>query len=217
MKKNSEFLMETKKYLLFVLINLSLIPFIHCIAQCSNVKISMNDIFIPGIITIGSYSQLIESQGCPNSRFNSTVNPINERCIRECGYVLPENVIQCEYLVYDAFEYVRIGDSVQLVFMDLRKTKLPIFINDFVIDKTVNQKEFLSEIKKRGWWSNESDKFKIGKIESHYCTYTDVNCFYLDYIEDPYSSVIFTFYNTFFNKNIWWIEFPIMRIDGIVH
>ena len=134
MKKNSEFLMETKKYLLFVLINLSLIPFIHCIAQCSNVKISMNDIFIPGIITIGSYSQLIESQGCPNSRFNSTVNPINERCIRECEYVPPANVVQCEYLVYDAFEYIHIGDSVQLVFMDLRETKLPIFIKDFVID-----------------------------------------------------------------------------------
>ena len=104
-----------------------------------------------------------------------------------------------------------------MVFIDLRKTIFPIFIKDFVINRTVSQKEFLYKIKKRGWWSNELDEYKIGKIESHYCTYTDVNCFYLDYSEDPYSSVIFTFYNTFFNKNIWWIEFPIMRIDGIVH
>ena len=216
MKKNLKFLMDTKTWLLFLLINLNV--FIHCVnAQHSNVRISMNDIKIPNIITVGSYSQLIESQGMPNNKFNSTINPINERCIKECGYVTPSNVIQCEYLVYDAFEYVHIGDSVQLVFMDLKKTKLPVFIKDFVIDRTLSQKEFLYEMKKQGWWSNESDEYKIGKIESHYCTYTNVNCFYLDYAEDPYSSVIFTFYNTFFNKKIWWIEFPIMRIGGIIH
>lgn len=186
-------------------------------AQNTSCAISMNDVFIPGILSIGSYSQLIESQGYPNSSFPSTVNPINPLCIKECGFVAPSNVVQCEYLVYDAFEYIHIGDSVQLVFIDLRKTIFPIFIKDFVINRTVSQKEFLYKIKKRGWWSNELDEYKIGKIESHYCTYTDVNCFYLDYAEDPYSSVIFTFYAELFSNKIWYIEFPVMRIGGIIH
>ena len=116
-------------------------------AQNTSCAISMNDVFIPGILSIGSYSQLIESQGYPNSSFPSTVNPINSLCIKECGFVPPSNVVQCEYLVYDAFEYIHIGDSVQLVFIDLRKTIFPIFIKDFVINRTVSQKEFLYKIK----------------------------------------------------------------------
>ena len=198
-------------------ISICLLFFSINIRAQNNESVSMFDVNIPGIVVVGSYTQLIELQGKPNSSFEYTLNPINSRCIKECGYVLPVNVVQCKYLVYDAFEYIYIGDSVQLVFIDLRKIKLPIFIKDFVIDRTVTQKKFIYEIKKRGWWSYELDECKIGKIESHYCTYTDVNCFHLDYAEDPYSSVIFTFYNTFFNKKIWWIEFPIMRIGGIVH
>lgn len=189
----------------------------NIVAQNTDYSISMTDVKIPGVIIIGSYNQLIESQGLPNHKFNSTVNPINERCINECGYVSPANVVQCEYLIYDAFEYLHVDDSVQLVFVDLRKINLPIYIDDLEIVKSLNQNKFISKISKKGWWNDECSEYKIGKIESHYCTYIDVNCFHLDYAEDPYSSVIFTFYNTFFNKKIWWIEFPIMRIGGIIH
>ena len=188
-----------------------------CNAQPDVATISMADVAIPGVLIIGSYSQLIESEGKPSSRFNSTINPVNKRCIKECGYVPPNKVVQCEHLVYEAFEYVRIGDSVQLIFIDLTKTKLPIHIKDLVIDRTISQKNFLYEIKKRGWWTDDENDYKIGRIESHYGTYNNVNNYMLNFEEDPYSSVIFTFHNKPFNKKIWWIEFPIMKINRIVH
>lgn len=188
-----------------------------CNAQNNVGVISMTDITIPGVLIIGSYNQLVESQGKPESRFNSRVNPVNERCIKECRYVPPAKAVQCEHLVYEAFEYVRIGDSVQLIFIDLTKTKLPIIIKDLSINSTVSQKKFLSEIKNRGWWSDDANDYKIGRIESHYGTYSNVNNYILDFNENPYSSAIFTFHNKPFNKKIWWIEFPIMRIGGIVH
>ena len=194
-----------------------LLSFLINIRAQNNKSVSMFDVSIPGVIIVGSYTQLIELQGKPNSSFFSTVNPINPRCTKECGIVSPVNKLQCEYLIYDAFEYLHVGDSVQLVFVDLRKTDLSVYIDDLEIVKSLNQNKFISKISKKGWWNDECSEYKIGKIESHYYTYTDVNCFYLDYAEDPYSSVIFTFYNTFFNKKIWWIEFPIIRIGGIVH
>jgi hypothetical protein len=184
-----------------------------CNAQHDVATISMADVAIPGVLIIGSYSQLIESEGKPSSRFNSTINPVNKRCIKECRYVPPAKAVQCEHLVYEAFEYVRIGDSVQLIFIDLTKTKLPIHIKDLVIDRTISQKNFLYEIKKRGWWTDDENDYKIGRIESHYGTYNNVNNYMLNFEEDPYSSVIFTFHDKPFNKKIWWIEFPIMKIN----
>lgn len=188
------------------------------VAQTTDVSISMTGVEIPGVVIIGSYSQLIETQGYPNSRFASKVNPINPRCVEECGYVVsPASVVQCEYLVYEAFEYIHVGDSVQLVFMDLRKAHQSIYIKDFCVARTITSDKFIREIGKRGLWNDELSEYKIGKIESHYCSHTKVNSYYLDFAEDPYSSVIFTFYDTFFSKKIWWIEFPVMRIGGIVH
>ena len=182
-----------------------------------NAQISMREVYIPDILTIGTYSQLIESLGYPNSQFASTINPINPRCLKEGMVVEPKDTIQCEYLVYDAYEYIRVGDSVQLVFVDLRKSKVPITIMDLVINKKITQKKFLSEITKKGWWSEEQSHYKIGRIESHYYTYSKVKKFGVDFKEDPYSSVVFTFYDRLLDIRIWWIEFPIMRIGSIIH
>ncbi len=106
---------------------------------------------------------------------------------------------------------------MQLVFVDMRKTKTPIYIRGMVITSKITQKAFLLEIIKKGWWSEEQDQYKVGEIESHYYTYSKVKNYGIDFKENPYSSVVFTFYNRLFDKKIWWIEFPIMRIGGIVH
>ena len=187
------------------------------VAQGNNGNISLTDVHVPGIITLGTYSQLIELQGYPNSHFASSINPISPKCLKEGDSIIPKHIVQCEYLVYDACEYVRVGDSVQLVFVDLRKTNVPISINGMAVTRKTTQREFLSEITKKVWWSEEQSQYKVGEIESHYYTHSKVKNFGVDYKEDPYSSVIFTFYNRTFDKRIWWIEFPIMRIGGIVH
>ena len=200
--------MVTKKLLLLI------------VMACSshiNAQISMNDIQIPGILTIGSYSKLIESQGYPHSCFTSSITPISQRCLKKGESVAPQYKLQCEYLLYDAYEYVHVGDSVQLVFVDLRKSKAIIYLKDIAITRKITQKEFLSDMAEKGWWSDEMCQYRIGRIESHYYSFSNVKNFSIDYREDPYSPVLFTFYNRIFDKRIWWIELPIMRIGGIVH
>lgn len=186
-------------------------------AQGIKSNISMTDVYISGVITTGTYSQLIESLGYPKSQFSSTINPISPRCLGEGMSIAPECKVQCEYLEYDAYQYICVGDSVQLVFVDLRKTTTPIYIRDMSITPKMTQKVFLSEISKKGWWSEDLSQYKVGEIESHYYTNSKVKNFCIDFKEDPYSSVVFTFYDRFLDKRIWWIEFPIMRIGGIVH
>lgn len=196
-----------------------LVFYIGLLVSTCNVcaQISMTEVRIPGVLSIGLYSQLIETLGCPSKQFTSSINPISPRCMKEGMSIAPLNKVKCEYLVYDAYEYVRVGDSVQLVFINLKTANASICINNVVITPKTTQKEFLSKMAKEGWWSEEQKQYKIGEIESHYYTHSKVKNFGIDYKEDPYSSVIFTFYNRFFDKRIWWIEFPIMRVGGIVH
>lgn len=186
-------------------------------AQSCNFVISLNEVRVPGTITTGTYSQLVESLGYPKSRFFSTINPISHRCLNEGMSIAPKSNVQCEYLEYDAYEYIRIGDSVQLVFVDIEKALTPIYIGDITISSKKSQKVFLSEMTRKGLWSEELSQYKVGEIEFHYYTHSKVKNFCVDFKEDPCSSVVFTFHDSFLNKNIWWIEFPIMRIDGIVH
>lgn len=208
--------MTIRRFILAFIINLfAFIGYIN--AQESNSAISFTDVQIPGVITLGSYSQLIESQGYPNSCFTSSINPISSRFLKEGDFIAPKHKIHCDYLVYDAYEYVRVGDSVQLVFVDLRKTDVSICINNMVIAKKITQKSFLSEITKKRWWSEELSHYKSGRIEYHYYTHSKVKNFCVDFKENPYSSVVFTFYDRLFDKRIWWIEFPVMRTNGIVH
>lgn len=197
----------------------TIVSYIGLLVLTCNVcaQISITEVRVPGVLTIGSYSQLIETLGCPNNQFASSINPISPRCLKEGMSIAPMNKVECEYLVYDAYEYVRVGDSVQLVFIDLRKTQSPIYIKDLSIDKSISQKVFLSIITKKGWWSKELSQVKTGSLEYHYCTHTKVKNYVVDYKEDPCSSVVFTFRNRIIDKRIWWIEFPIMRVGGIVH
>ncbi len=186
-------------------------------AQNNHGTISLKDIRIKGIMTIGAYSQLIESQGYPDHIYISSINPISSKCLKEGDSLAPAIKIQCEYLVYDSYEYVRVGDSVQLVFIDLKKNNATIRMSNVVITPKITQKEFLMKMTKEGWWSEEQKQYKVGEIESHYYTHSKVKNFGIDFKEDPYSSVIFTFNNRTFDQRIWWIEFPIMRVGGIIH
>ena len=207
--------MATKKNIItFIIVSFALTCQLN--AQSCKCVISLTEVHIPGTITIGTYSQLIELLGYPKSQFFSTINPVSHRCLNEGMSIAPTSKVQCEYLEYDAYEYICVGDSVQLVFVDLRKTTAPIYISDMSITIKKTQKDFLSEITEKGWWSEELSQYKVGEIESHYYTHSKVKNFYIDFKEDPYSSVVFTFYNRLFDKRIWWIEFPIMRIGGIV-
>ena len=208
--------MAINKFIVFLIIELFTFTGIVN-AQSDSGMISLTEVHIPGTITIGTYSQLIELQGKPVSSFTSTINSISPRCLNERIVIAQKNKVQCEYLTYDAYEYLRVGDSVQLVFVDMRKTKTPIYIRGMVITSKITQKAFLLEIIKKGWWSEEQDQYKVGEIESHYYTYSKVKNYGIDFKENPYSSVVFTFYDRLFDKKIWWIEFPIMRIGGIVH
>lgn len=186
-------------------------------AQGDSDMISMNDVRIPNVLIIGSYSQLISSQGFPKTCYASTINSVKHGRNGDGGKIAPKNDLECTYLIYDAFEYICVGDSVQLVFVDFSKTNLTIIIKDIRLEKNINQTTFLKKIKKHGLWSDERNNTHIGLIESHYCSNAKVKCYGLDFEEDPYSLVIFTFHDKCINRKIWWIEFPIMRIGGIVH
>lgn len=208
--------MAIDKYVVFLI--MELFAFAGMVnAQSHNGMISLAEVRIPGTITTGTYSQLVELLGMPASSFTSTINPIRHKGLKKRIDIAPKDTVQCEYLEYGAYEYLRVGDSVQLVFVDLRKSKSPVYINDMVITPKITQKNFLLEIKERGWWSEDSSQYKVGGIEYHYYTHSKVKNFGVDCKEGPYSSVVFTFYDRLFDKRIWWIEFPIMRIGGIVH
>lgn len=186
-------------------------------AQGDNEMISLVDVQIPGIITYGAYSQLLEMQGEPKKRFTTFINPINPECLVDGVAIAPKNKTRVEYLIYDAYNYIHVGDSVQLVFVDLRKTKHSICIKDVVLSAKTTQTVFISEISQKGWWSDGQSHYMVGGIESHYYTHSNIRTFGVDFKEDPYTSVCFAFYDRLFDKRIWWIEFPIMRIGGIVH
>ena len=109
-------------------------------AQPRNYSISMTEIRIPGIITLGKYQDLIELQGIPNVKYYSSVNPPVSNCTEKT--IAPQKKIRCEMLVYDAYEYVHVGDSVQLVFIDLRKSRLTIQIQDLFINERTSQNFF---------------------------------------------------------------------------
>lgn len=208
--------MATNKFSLLLIIELFIFTG-NIKAQSDNGMISLKEVHVPGTITTGTYSQLTELLGYPKSRFPSTINPISPSCLNEGVSIAPKNKVSCEYLEYDAYEYIRVGDSVQLVFIDLRKATTPIYIDDMVISSQITQKQFLSEITKKGWWPGKQNQYKVGGMDFHYYTYARVKNIGIDYKENPYSSVVFTFYDCLFDKKIWWIEFPIMRIGGIVH
>lgn len=186
-------------------------------AQNNANAISLMDVHVHGLLVCGTYLQLVELQGFPICSFISYINPISPRCQTGGRIIGPKDTIQCEHLIYDACEYIRVGDSVQLVFVDLRKTMATVYINNVVITPKINQKKFLSIITSQGWWPEEQSQYRIGRIESHYYTYSSVKNFSVDFKENPYSSAVFTFYNRLFDKRIWWIEFPTMIIEGFVH
>ena len=216
MKINLFSLMVTKTRFLRFVICFLLISY-GSNAQNPRKAISMFDVKPQGLMIVGPYSQLIKQYGEPNNRFFSKINPINKQCIKHDIDVAPKNQVLCEYLVYDAYEYIHIGDSVQLVFIDIRKTDFPLMIENIPITKTMTQNEFLDIARQNGLWSDSLSCYYIGTIDSHYYTDTDVMCYGIDIKEDPYSTVLITFYNQKKDKRIWWIEFPIMRLNGIVH
>lgn len=209
--------MATKKNILILI--MALWALTSCVYAQNKIydNISMSDIKVPGIIITGTYSQMIESLGIPISKYPSIINPVKSRYLGKDSVEMHRDEINCEYLVYDAYEYVRIGDSVQLVFIDLRKLRTTMKIKDLYINEKTTQKVFVNEAKRRGWWSDEYIECKVGQMDYHYCTYERVKNYLIDFKEDPYSSLTFTFYNRVFDKKIWWVEIPVMKIGGILH
>lgn len=201
--------------IIFILINIPNIANAQSFTKC----ISLKNVIVSGVITVGTYSQLVDSLGTPNSSFIADLPPLHTKYQKVKDTSTFTQSMQLERLIYDAYEYIRIGDSVQLVFVDLQKSNVEICFDSICLNKRTTQKLFFDQLLKRGFFNKKNecdyDSSNIGYIESHYYTHTKVKNITIDFKEDPYSSVMFTFYNYAFNKKIWWIELPIMRIDGI--
>ena len=183
----------------------------------TNKPISMSEIHIPGLFNIGTYSQLISAHGLPKTSFVTTMNPVMHKKIDEDKRKVSASALECTHLIYEAFEYVRIKDSVQLVFVDFTKADISLFLRGYEFDKHTNQEFFLKSLIRMGLWSEEHGDIYIGLIESHYCSNARVKCYGVGFEEDPYSSIVLAFHDKCYNRKIWWIEIPIMRVNGIVH
>lgn len=200
------------------------IQIIVCISQVrsqeTRMAISMENIDIPSVIKVGTYEQLVRCLGLPQDRFASHINPLNPKYIKNDTYIPPHSTIECEILVYDAFEYILVGDSVQLVFIDVSKSEYPIFLDGICLSRTTKQKEFMLQMKSKGYWLRSDYKCWIGTMESHYCTFEPVNVYHFDFKEDPYSHVLITFKRKRYRRQserVWWMEIPVMRRCGIIH
>ena len=201
--------------IIFILINIPDIANAQSFTKC----ISLKNVTVSGVITVGTYSQLVHSLGTPNSSFIADLPSLYTKYQKVKDSSTFRQPMRLERLIYDAYEYIRIGDSVQLVFVDLQKSNAEICFDSISLNKRTTQKYFFDQLLKRKWINKKNDcdydSSNIGYIESHYYTYTKVKNIAIDFKEDPHSSVMFTFYNYAFNKRIWWIEFPIMRIYDI--
>lgn len=189
-------------------------------AQETRLAISMKNIDIHSVIKIGTYDELVQCLGVPSIRFDSSLKLVNPKFAKDHPDIPPKQTIACEHLVYDAYEYILVGDSVQLIFIDVKKSEHPIYIDNIHLTNKMTQKEFLSIMESRSYWLKSDYECWVGSIEGHYCTYTPVKNYYFDFKEDPYDHITITFKDKkhwWQNNRIWWIEIPVMKIGGIVH
>lgn len=189
-------------------------------SQGTRMAISMESIDIPSVIKVGTYEQLVMCLGAPQYHFVSHINPINPKYIENNTHIPPRSTIECEILVYDAFEYIMVGDSVQLVFIDVINSKYQVCIDGVCLSKMTKQKDFMLRMESKGYWMQSDYECCVGAIESHYGTLVPVSVYHFDFKEDPYSHVLITFKRKkcwWQSERIWWIGIPVMRNCGIVH
>ena len=204
----------------FVIFFLLILCKVQVQSQETRMAISIESIDIPFVIKVGTYEQLVMCLGSPLDRFVSHINPINPKYIKNNIHVPPQSTIECVVLVYDAFEYIMVGDSVQLVFIDVKNSKYPIFIDGICLSRRTKQKDLMLRMESKGYWLKSDYECWIGAIDSHYNTVEPVSVYHFDFKEDPYSNVLITFKKRRYrwqSERIWWIEIPLMRKCGIIH
>ena len=192
-----------------------------CFAQELPHLISIDKIASKDIIVRGSYCDLVSAYGSPSNVLRFAHSDVQQ----SASGLQMQKYDSLSYLIYDGYSYIRKNDSVQLVFIDFKKTSKEITIGGIKlckrskIDDIVSQLQSLNIIN-----SSLNDDEAYGTIEGHYLTYTKVKVLYLAaktqskaLKESPSptatgrtASVALCFYRRLFNKRLWYCEIPLV-------
>lgn len=175
--------------------------------------LSVADFSSDDIIVMGTYDELISRMGEP------------ERCSdRYATYKIKDSLIYIPGMFYDGISYIRRGDSVQLAFVDFRKSGVKLTLQTgggqpLTLDSNSLCDDFYAYMGKYVFpgndFNNLPDENKIS-FESHYLIEDRVYTmgFVCDTIDKNHSLLIMPVY-TIMDKRLWYIEFSVIDMGGL--
>ena len=175
--------------------------------------LSVADFSSDDIIVMGTYDELISRMGEPE---------------RYCDrYALPkvkDSLIYIPGMCYDGISYIRRGDSVQLAFVDFRKSGVKLTLqtgggDPLELDSNSLCDDFYSYMGNYVFPGNDfnslPDAYKMS-FDVYYMTEGSYYClgFVCDTIEKKYSFLIMPVF-TPQDKRLWYIEFSSVDMGGL--
>ncbi len=182
---------------------------IHIIGQHSPFEIvTLDDFSSDNLIIKGTYNDIISSYGIPKKKVDFKYTIHNEA---------QNDTIECTYIAYENHSYVCYKDSVQLDFVDLKRSHYTLRLKDIHLDANTDASIlvwYLYLIGKGNIIGPEGELFS--HIEGHYCTYNKVKILCLGCTHDMGRPISICFSDSLLDKRLWYIEFPIIIPHGIV-
>lgn len=176
--------------------------------QAPFVDVTLDDFSSDNLIIKGTYHDIVSSYGTPQKEV-------------EIAYVLKnqghKDTIDLTYIAYKDHSYVRFKDSVQLYFVDLKRSHFNICLKGLLLNAKTKAPALLWHLhSQRVIDATVPEDELFSYIEGHYCTYKKVKVLNLPNPLYKYDCISICFSNSFFDKKLWYIEFPIVIKNGII-
>ena len=175
--------------------------------------LSVADFSSDDIIVMGTYDELLSKMGEPKRSTD-----------RFTMYRMNDSLINIPGILYDGISYIRRGDSVQLAFVDIRKSGVKLTLQTgggqpLTLDSNSLCDDFYAYMGKYVFLGNDfnslPDEAKTS-FESHYSTGDWVYTigFVCDTIDKKHGLLIMPVY-TLQDKRLWYIDFSPVDMGGL--
>ena len=175
--------------------------------------LSVADFSSDDIIVMGTYDELLSKMGEPKRSTD-----------RFTMYRMNDSLINIPGMFYDGISYIRRGDSVQLAFVDIRKSGVKLTLQTgggqpLTLDSNSLCDDFYAYMGKYVFLGNDfnslPDEAKTS-FESHYSTGDWVYTigFVCDTIDKKHGLLIMPVY-TLQDKRLWYIDFSPVDMGGL--
>lgn len=176
--------------------------------------LSISDFSSDDIIVMGTYEELVNKMGKPE-KYSDTY----------AYSIIKDSSIRISGISYDGITYIRHNDSVQLSFVDLRRSSVKLTLQisggePLTIDSNTLCEDFYAYMDKYvfsgGNYHILSDEDKMSFFEGHYMTEGKYYAlgFVSDTLDKRHSNTIVPVF-TSQDKRLWYIEFPVVDMGGL--